>query len=428
MQHQVIVAVLAIFGWSGFLLESTVASSLRSSNNNSDNDGDSIIKGSRRSLEAVADPMDPRSVTPRTQQPLFTNQVESLQQTDQSTLPPLPVEPNGHPTFELLLEQFVPEAERSNYLINVGAQDGKNHDPTYPLLEAGYDGILFEGFERVKQQLYDNVAALPHHETIHPHIAWGYVSPDTVLQSLSEGGARKDPDVLKLDIDSFDAHLMETILAGGYRAKVIMAEFNPDVPPPLAWHQLYSTHPFNFMKVVLGNYGATASGWFEILTEKFGYGLVGMEVADPDAECVRCEHNMWFVHGDLLNRRGFRAMNHQEMTGLFWATHYEGKRQTGKIACIHAKNPCLLETPEELTDAIPGYDGWEGDQLQTDTRLSLMIAESRALPCEVWKAYESSVIQNFLRQMEDGCNCSNCVKGDPCLAEWNIHTKMSNTC
>ena len=57
-----------------------------------------------------------------------------------------------------------------------------------------------------------------------------------------------------------------------------------------------------------------------------------------------------------------------------------------------------------------------------------MIAESRALPCEVWKAYDEHIIQNFLRQMEDGCNCKKCVKGDPCLAEWNIHTKMSNTC
>lgn len=389
-----------------------------------------------RNLEAVQDVNDPRSVTPRMEKPLFTNQVESLQHqpgsvvagADDSNLPPPPIEPNAHPTFESILEQYVADSERSKYLINVGAQDGKTHDPTYSLLYAGYDGILFEGFERVKEQLYKNIAELPHHDTIKPYISWGYVSPDTVLAQLAEGGARKDPDVLKLDIDSFDAHLMGTILGDGYQPKAIMVEFNPDLPPPMAWHQLYSPHPHNVKKERLGNYGATASAWYEILTDKFGYGLVGMELADGSAECKRCEHNMWFVSKDLLNRNGFRAPTHAEMTQVYWNTQSRAREETGRKKCIHAMNPCLLFTPDELTNAIPGYNFWEGDDMQKSMQLSLMLAEEPQLPCEVWKAYETSVAQSFLGQMEDGCRCEKCVKGDPCLQAWNIHAKSANGC
>jgi len=384
-----------------------------------------------RNLKAIKDFTDPRSITSRTERPLLINGVDSypfLTGVDESTLPPHFVEPNAHTTFESLMDQFVLDSERSNYLINVGAQDGKTHDPTYPLLFAGYDGILFEGDEGVKEQLYKNIAALPHYEIIKPYISWGNVSPHTVIARLAKGRARKDADVLKMDIDSFDAQLMETILGGGYRPKIIMVEFNPDLPPPMAWHQLYSPHPFNFDKVMLGNYGATASAWHNILTDKFGYGLVGMEIVDTSAKCERCEHNMWFVSKELLNRRGFRAMTHAEMTKIFWDTHSKAKEETGRMICIHAKNPCLLFTPNELMNAMPNSEYWHGDIPQRNLQLSLMLAEEPAISCEARKAYETSVVQSFLGQMEAGCRCKTCAEGDPCLQTWNIHTNSSYVC
>eukprot|EP00584_Thalassiosira_punctigera_P007576 CAMPEP_0172526082 /NCGR_PEP_ID=MMETSP1067-20121228/1090_1 /TAXON_ID=265564 ORGANISM="Thalassiosira punctigera, Strain Tpunct2005C2" /NCGR_SAMPLE_ID=MMETSP1067 /ASSEMBLY_ACC=CAM_ASM_000444 /LENGTH=427 /DNA_ID=CAMNT_0013309519 /DNA_START=71 /DNA_END=1354 /DNA_ORIENTATION=- len=420
---------LKIVGVGGVLLLGAAFSLLRD-----DANADDMALKKRRNLEAVVDFADPRTVE---RKPRKATKPVSAEQSaapavadvaDESSLPPPRVEPNAHLSFESLLEEYVLDVERSNYLINVGAQDGKTHDPTYDLLVSGYEGILFEGFERMKPYLYSNIAAIPHPERV--FISWGFVSPYTILQQLEYGHARKDADVLKVDIDSFDADLMTTILGvGGYQPKVVMVEFNPDVPPPFAWHQLYSSHPHNVDKGRMGNYGATASAWFEIMTERFGYGLVGMELTNEDDKCLRCEHNMWFVSEEFLNRRGYRTLAHAEMVELFWGTHYQNE-----MKCIHAHHPCLLFTPKELTDAVP-RDVKKGlkklGDVERNVRLSMMIAEED-VSCDVWKAYESSVVQGFLGQVDAACKCENlgrkCVEGDPCLYEWNVRTKPSNIC
>lgn len=387
-----------------------------------------------RRLEVIADVNDPRSVEVKelgkaesfldqalAQDVALTGEMLS-NVVDQSTLPPPEVLPNAHPSFESLLEKYVLDEERSRYLINVGAQDGKTHDPTYDLLYTqGYEGILFEGFERQKKALYKNLAALPHPERV--TVSWGYTSPNIIIQQLVEGRARKDPDVLKLDIDSFDADLMQTILEHGYDPKIVMVEFNPDVPPPLSWMQLYSDHPHNVKKGRMGNYGASASAWYEIMTERFGYGLVGMELTNEEDKCLRCEHNMWFVSREFLNRRGYRAMTHEEMVRLFWGTHGQNK-----MKCIHAQHPCLLNPPKELTKSIPNYKELDKkDQFERNAEISLLISDGD-ISCKTWKAYQSSIVENYLGQMEAGCKCFGCKKGDPCKMEWGVRTKNSDVC
>ena len=61
-----------------------------------------------------------------------------------------------------------------------------------------------------------NVAALEGKGGRRPTISWGFLTPDAVLERLAEGGARKDADALKVDVDSFDAELVERVLEGGY--------------------------------------------------------------------------------------------------------------------------------------------------------------------------------------------------------------------
>lgn len=367
---------------------------------------------SHRQLKAF----DPKTVEFRT--PVFNANTAAS-----GGLSPPPVGPNAHPTFQQLLDQYVPQSERSGYLINVGAKDGKDHDPTYPLLYDGYDGILFEGDEDMKERLYSQIAALPHYKTTPPTISWGFLSPDTVIPRLAEGGARKDLDALKIDIDSFDAQLLEIILEkGGYRPKIVMVEFNPDIPPPISWHQLYSDHPFNMDKVEKGNYGVSASSLYHIMTEKFGYGLVGLEVFDSTNGFARWEHNMWFVSGDMLQKGGYRAMDHKEMTELFWSSHYDSRR----IKCLHAKRPCLLKWPDELKSAIPGFDDLKNELslVQQDVLLSMTMADPD-ISCELWKLYDKLIVGPFLHQIHLACE-----GGDPCLEsmDWMITLPSSQRC
>ena len=93
---------------------------------------------------------------------------------------------------------------------------------------------------------------------------------------LSLYGAKKDADAVKVNIDTFDSHpLLETVLKGGYLPKVIVVASaeSIDTLPPV---------------------------WLDILTEKFGYKLVGMN----EKACSTCEHNVWFVSKEFSGRDG----------------------------------------------------------------------------------------------------------------------------
>jgi len=174
------------------------------------------------------------------------------------------------------------------------------------------DGVEFEGGDHVKDDLYRNVAMFKGDV----EVSWGFLSQPIAVATLKKIGAKKDIDVLKMDIDSYDADLLETILAEGYHPKVIMVEMNPDIPPPIVFRQKYATDNFYRKKVFAGNYGASTSAWFELLSENYGYGLVGMEVFDKSyKECPRCEHNMWFVDGSFLKQKGYRVATHEDVTG-----------------------------------------------------------------------------------------------------------------
>lgn len=46
-------------------------------------------------------------------------------------------------SFEQLLDEFVPPAELDKTVLNLGANDGKRHDPSYSLLaHRAYGGIM----------------------------------------------------------------------------------------------------------------------------------------------------------------------------------------------------------------------------------------------------------------------------------------------
>lgn len=250
---------------------------------------------------------------------------------------------------------------------------------------------------------------------IRPHVSWGFVTPDMVLDLLAEGGARKDADVLKIDIDSYDAQLVEKILRGGYAPKVVMVEFNPDIPPPISWQQLYSPHPFNFKKAALGNYGASATAWHEIMTDRYGYGLVGMEIEDTSIECTRCEHNMWYVSREALNRRGYRPRTYGEMVEMFWRTHHATRT---KRHCLHARLPCMLSWSPQMLDTAA--DQGDGDSPERDIKMSLAMADPDV--SNAVRKVQHEFVVGGLEQLHAACKCENCKEGDPCLDSWAIHT------
>ena len=111
--------------------------------------------------------------------------------------------------------------------INLGARDGKVDDPLYPLSRSrGMRVIAFEYQARFCPSL-------------RKHLPNGTIScptrllPDRIVEQLRATGAPADADVLKIDIDSCDAQLLDLLLQGGFNPKVIQIEVNQYMPPPL---------------------------------------------------------------------------------------------------------------------------------------------------------------------------------------------------
>ena len=46
------------------------------------------------------------------------------------------------PSFEKFVDEYIPVRLRSGYAINIGARDGKDHDPTFPLFAQYVDQRL----------------------------------------------------------------------------------------------------------------------------------------------------------------------------------------------------------------------------------------------------------------------------------------------
>ena len=50
--------------------------------------------------------------------------------------------------------------------------------------------------------------------------------PDNILELLTRFGVRREFDLLSIDMDSYDWWMLEKILEGGYRPRVIVTEYN----------------------------------------------------------------------------------------------------------------------------------------------------------------------------------------------------------
>ena len=131
------------------------------------------------------------------------------------------------PIKEILkrVSAFVP---LSRHLINVGAHNGQACDPTYTLVKHWqYAGIMFEPRADLMDILQsvlpqDNISKI---ET--------YVNPDNIQLWLdNDPNFRKDVDVVKVDIDSYDCDLLGSLLRVA-NPKVINLETSFQFPPPI---------------------------------------------------------------------------------------------------------------------------------------------------------------------------------------------------
>jgi hypothetical protein len=229
---------------------------------------------------------------------------------------PLRLERYGYQIFSqndedgIIAEIFRRIGETSRVFVEIAAGDGRENCSAF-LLSQGWRGLWVECDE-------SNVKSI--HSRWPDEIASGrlkvsgeFVTRDNVDAMVSQA-VGDDIDILIVDIDGNDYHILEAIKA---RPRVICAEYFPPKPPPISWAMPYDEHydlPARFGPLAPGlEFGASLQALEDLLTPR-GYSLVGTGLAGV---------NCFFVRTDLAKGKfeePFTAENHYNTSRYWWKT------------------------------------------------------------------------------------------------------------
>ncbi len=113
------------------------------------------------------------------------------------------------------------------FCVEFGAWDGFKYSNTWELLsEKGWSGVLIEGNPDRCQDIIRNHNSNPKLEVVNTLVGWG--DDDNLDAILSETRAPIDFDLLSIDIDGNDWHVLNAVRK--YRPRVVQIEFNPCIP------------------------------------------------------------------------------------------------------------------------------------------------------------------------------------------------------
>jgi len=195
--------------------------------------------------------------------------------------------------------------------VDIGASDGVSGSNTLPLFRAGWAGLAVEmdglafGLLAVVLARHRGVA-----------VSRLQVTPENVVSLLCAHGIPREFGLLSLDIDGYDHFVLDAVLAQ-YRPRLIVAEINEKVPPPLHFTVNWSPH-YRY----LGDhfYGQSLSAVAD-LAERHGYVLT--EVHYNNAFLTPVEHFEGAAPSvALAYRRGY-AERPDRLRRFPWNTRFE---------------------------------------------------------------------------------------------------------
>jgi hypothetical protein len=114
-----------------------------------------------------------------------------------------------------------------NTFVDIGAGDGIDMSNTFKLAHRGLTGMSIEGNPIRFAQL-----SLTYEKFSNVQLVRKYVSSSSISDLVTSSGLPKNFDVLNLDIDSFDYHVLKSLL-GSFTPKLLVIEWNRSFPPNL---------------------------------------------------------------------------------------------------------------------------------------------------------------------------------------------------
>ena len=205
----------------------------------------------------------------------------------------------------IIAEIFRRIGTTSKVFVEIAAGNGKENC-TALLLSQGWRGLWVECDEgnvaSIKSRWVDEV------ESGRLKLVDTIIGLHNLNEVIASGGYAEGIDLLVMDIDSNEYHLLEAMEA---QPRVICVEYFGGYAPPLKWVMPYQAEPapFDFSRVT----GASLQAYEEMLASR-GYSLVGTSVAGVNAFFVRSA----LVEGELA--APCTAANHYNPSRYWYQT------------------------------------------------------------------------------------------------------------
>lgn len=162
----------------------------------------------------------------------------------------------------------------NNFFVEFGTQDGSECNTRFLRERCGWTGLLMDG---------DNDNAL-----ISLHSEW--ITRDNIVHLFEKYNVPRNPDLLSVDIDGNDFHVLEAILEeGGFRPRVIVVEAAMTLPPDVDMVIRYKPdHQWDGTC-----YSSASMLSYQKLGRRFGYSVVAALTPDVylvhDPELLKLE-------------------------------------------------------------------------------------------------------------------------------------------
>jgi len=180
----------------------------------------------------------------------------------------------------IILEIFNRIGTISKVFVEFGVENGLECN-TRALLFCGWRGLWIEGNEQhvqfMNQQLHDTI------NTGQLSVLNAFITRDNIDDLISSKIPEKEIDLLSVDIDGNDCHVLSAITC--IKPRVIAIEYNAKFPPPIQYCQKYNEH---HRWDGTDDFGASIAFLDKTLNET-GYKLVACNLTGSNAFFVREE-------------------------------------------------------------------------------------------------------------------------------------------
>lgn len=169
--------------------------------------------------------------------------------------------------------------------LELGSGDGRENNTAY-LLACGWSGVWVEG-DPVRAAACETGCGRAVAEG-RLRIVCDTVTRDNIEELIIRAGVQDELDLLSIDLDGNDYHVLQRMES--LRPRAIVLEYNASYRPPVRWVMAYDeTHCWDGTNY----FGASLNAYDDLLRSR-GYSLVGCNLAG---------FNAFFVRNDCLEDR-----------------------------------------------------------------------------------------------------------------------------